>query len=160
MSDVVELDETDIKILNMLIKNARTKLTDIAKECGTTSVSILNRIKKLREQKIITGSTLSLRAARIGLPVMATIGVNIDADKELEALDAIKEQAYLVEPSQSIGEYDLTALVFAKSITELDQMAYSLKEKHGARKVTISVWSGVAQLNFANINLAPLKRQK
>ena len=143
MSDIVELDETDIKILNMLIHDARTKIKDIAKECGTTSVSALKRIKQLKKLKVITGSTLSLKTVGIGLPIMATIGVNIDGNKEFEVLKAIEEQAYLVEPSLSTGEYDLTALVYAKSITDLDKIAYSIKQKFAARNVTVNVWSSV-----------------
>ncbi len=159
MSAFVELDETDIKILNMLIKNSRTKLMDIAKECESTSVSVLNRIKKLKMLEVITGSTLFLSSEYVGLPVFAIIGVNIDADRELKALKAIQDQVSLFEPMQSIGEYDIVALIFAKNISELDKIAFSLKEKHGARKVTLSVFSSV-HLAFDNINLAPLKRKQ
>ncbi len=158
MSDIVNLDETDIKILNILIRDARTKRKDIAKECGTTSVSVLKRIKHLKKLKVITGSTLYLKAVGIGLPIVATIGVNIDGNKECEVLKAIEEQAYLVEPSLSTGEYDLTALVYAKSINDLDKIAYSIKEKFEARNVTVNVWSSVPQLVFENVDLQPLGR--
>jgi DNA-binding Lrp family transcriptional regulator len=158
MSTVVEFDETDIKILNMLIKDSRTKLTDIAKECGTTSVSIINRIKKLKTLNVITGSTLFLSTEPVGLPVFAVVGVNIDAGREPEVLKALEEQASLVEPIQSHGEYDIVTIVFAKNISELDKIAFSLKEQHGASKVTISPISN-AHLLFNNINLTPLKRK-
>ncbi len=132
----------------------------MAKECGTTSVAVLNRIKHLKKLKVITGSTLSLRSGNIGLPIMATIGINIDGNKESEVLKAIEEQAYLVEPSACIGEFDLTALVFARSINELDKIAFSIKEKFGAINVTINVWSGIPQLVFENVDLQPLRRKK
>jgi DNA-binding Lrp family transcriptional regulator len=158
MSTVVELDETDIKILNLLIKDSRTKLTDIAQECGTTSVSVINRIKKLKTLNVITGSTLFLSTEHVGVPVFAVIGVNIDAGREPEVLKALEEQASLIEPIQSQGEYDIVTIVFAKNISELDKIAFSLKEQHGASKVTISVISNV-YLSFSNINLTPLKRK-
>ena len=160
MSDIVELDEIDIKILNMLIKDARTRLKDIATECETSSVAILNRIKQLKKLKVITGSTIFLDVTRIGLPIVATIGIKVDADKELEVLKALETQAHLVEPSQSIGEYDLCALIFAKNITELDKIAYSIKEKFAARKVTINLWSGIPTQTYENIDLQPLRRHK
>ncbi len=158
MSTVVELDETDIKILNLLIKDSRTKLTDVAEECGTTSVSVINRIKKLKMLNVITGSTLFLSTERVGLPVFAVIGVNIDAGREPEVLKALEEQASLVEPIQSHGEYDMVTIVFAKNISELDKIAFSLKEQHGALKVTINVISSL-HLLFDNVNLAPSKRK-
>jgi Lrp/AsnC family transcriptional regulator, regulator for asnA, asnC and gidA len=158
MSTNVEFDETDIKILNMLIKDSRTKLTDIAQDCGTTSVSVINRIKKLKNLNVITGSTLFLNTDHVGLPVFAVIGVNIDSGRELEVLKALEEQASLVEPIQGHGEYDIVTIVFAKNISELDKIAFSLKEQHGASKVTINVISGI-HLQFDNINLQPLKRK-
>jgi DNA-binding Lrp family transcriptional regulator len=160
MNEIVEIDDMDVKILNMLIKDARSRLKDIAKECGTSSVSVLNRIKRLKNLKVITGSTIFPDVSRIGLPIVATIGINVDGNKEPEVLKALEEQAYLVEPAPSIGEYDLTALVFAKNISELDRIAFSIKEKYEARKVTINVWTGTPTQTYENIDLQPLGRHK
>jgi DNA-binding Lrp family transcriptional regulator len=160
MNEIVEIDDMDVKILNMLIKDARSRLKDIAKECGTSSVSVLNRIKRLKNLKVITGSTIFPDVSRIGIPIVATIGINVDGNKEPEVLKALEEQAYLVEPAPSIGEYDLTALVFAKNISELDKIAYSIKEKYAARKVTINVWTGIPTQTYENVDLQPLGRHK
>jgi DNA-binding Lrp family transcriptional regulator len=155
MSGIVEIDDTDVKILKILIKHARTRLKDIAKECGLSSVSVLNRIKRLKKLKVITGSTLYPNLGALVLPIVATIGVNYNGNRDQEIIKLIGEQTYLVEPSPSIGEYDLCALVFAKSINELDKMAYSIRKHFEASKVTINVWSGPPQLVFANIDLRP-----
>jgi len=157
MPDTVELDQTDIKILNILISDARTRLKDIAKECESTSVSILNRIKRLKKIGLITGSTITPNVESIGLPIVATIGIKIDGKNEREIFKILEEQTYLVEPSQCIGEYDLCALVFAKSVSELDKIAFSIKEKFSAREVTINVWSDQPELVFKNIDLQPLR---
>jgi DNA-binding Lrp family transcriptional regulator len=157
MSNILELDETDIKILNILIIDARTRLKDIAKECESSAVSILNRIKRLKKIGLITGSTIFPNAQGIGLPIIATIGISIDGKNEHEIFKILEEQTFLVEPSQSVGEFDLCALVFVKSVSELDKIAFSLKEKFSAREVTINVWSGQPQLVFKNIDLQPLR---
>lgn len=153
---IIELDETDIKILNMLIKDARTRLKDIAKECKTSSVSVLNRIKRLKNQKVITGSTILPNVSAIGLPIVATIGINIDGNKDPEIIRTMEEQIHIIEPTSSVGEYDVTGLVFAKNISELDKIAYSIKEKFNARKITINVWSGVPAMVYENVDLQPL----
>lgn len=159
MSNIIELDETDIKILNMLIKDARTRLKDIAKECKTSSVSVLNRIKRLKNLKVITGSTIFPNVAAIGMPIVATLGINIDGNNEDEIIKAIEKQTHLVEPSPSVGEYDLCALVFAKNISELDKIAHSIRERFAARKITINVWSGDPTMVYENIDLQPLGRK-
>ena len=158
MSDTVDLVEMDLKILNMLIKDARTRLKDIAKECGTSSVSVLNRINRLKKLQVITGSTIYPSLNVLGLPIVATIGINFDGSQDQEIIKLISEQTHLVEPSRSIGEYDLTALVFATSINELDKMAYSLRKHFSASKVTINVWCGLPQNTFENVDLRPRNR--
>ncbi len=155
MGEIVEIDDIDIKILGMLIKDARTRLKDIAKECGTSSVSVLNRIKRLKKLKVITGATLYPNIDALGFPLVATIGVNFDGNIDQEIIKLIDKQAILVEPSASVGEYDLCALVFARTVSELDKIAYSIREHFAAQKVTINVWSGPPLNTFENIDLNP-----
>ena len=52
------LDEVDHQILDMLIDNARTPFTDIAKKLLVSAGTIHVRVKKMEEEGIIKGSTL------------------------------------------------------------------------------------------------------
>jgi DNA-binding Lrp family transcriptional regulator len=159
MPPIVKIDEKDAKILHILIKDARARLKDIAKECGISSVSALNRIKRLKKLKVITGSTLFPNIAELGLPFATTIGVTIDGNEKDDVLKTIGEQTKLVEPSASIGEYDLCALVFAESINELNGIAQLVKKKFGAREVALNIWSVPPFQVFENIDLNPIKEQ-
>ena len=159
MGEIVEIDDIDVKILNMLIKDARTRLKDIAKECGTSSVSVLNRIKRLKKLKVIIGATLYPNINALGFPLVATIGVNFDGDIDQEIIEFIDQQSFLVEPSVSVGEYDLCALVFTRNIADLDKIAYTIRERFSARKVTINVWSGPPHNSFENIDLKPFGKR-
>jgi len=160
MSGIIEIDETDIKILNMLINDARTRLKDMAKECETSSVSVLNRIKRMKHLKLITGTTLFPNVGALGLPIVATIGVNFEGNLDQEIIKLIDEQSFVVEPSRSFGEYDLCAVIFAKNISELDKIAYTIKERFAARTVTINVWSGPPHMNYQKIDLKPKEAGK
>ncbi len=159
MSSTVDLDDMDLKILNMLIKDARTRLKDIAKECGTSSVSVLNRIKRLKKLKVITGATIYPNLRVLGLPIVAGLGINFDGSQDQEIIKLLSEQTQLVEPSRSIGEHDLSALVFAQNISELDKVAYSLRKHFNACKVTVNVWCGFPQNTFENVDLRPWTRK-
>ncbi len=159
MAPIVEIDEKDAKILSILIKDARARLKDIAKQCGISSVSALNRIKRLKKLKVITGSTLFPNVGELGLPFVTTIGVIIDGNRKDEVLKAIGEQTNLVEPSASIGKYDLCALVFAQNINELDRIAQVVRKNFGAREVALNIWSGPPFQVFENIDLHPTKEQ-
>jgi DNA-binding Lrp family transcriptional regulator len=80
MSDLsAKLDPIDLTILSMLIKDARTRLKVIAKECGTSSVVVLNRIKRLEKLGVLSGTaTLFISLSSLGLPIVATIGIIFD----------------------------------------------------------------------------------
>jgi len=157
MSPTVEIDEKDVKILNILIKDARARLKAIAKECGISSVSTLNRIKRLKKLNVITGATLFPNMGELGSPLVATIGVVFDGKQSDEIIRVISKQTNLVEPSTSVGKYDLCALVFAENATELNKTAKLVKEKFGAREVAINLWSGPPRIVFENIDLQPTK---
>lgn len=120
MGATVKIDEKDNKILGILIRDARARLKDIAKECGISSVSVLNRIKRLKKLGVITGATLFPNLNSLGFQIVATIGMETDSNED-EIIKFIGEHAKLIEPSTSIGKYDLTALVYAESLVALEQ---------------------------------------
>jgi DNA-binding Lrp family transcriptional regulator len=157
MGAVVKIDEIDEKILRLLIKDARTRLKDIAKDCNISSVSVLNRIKRLKTLGVITGATLFPRVALINLPTIANIGINLDSNEsnEDEIIKLIGEQINLVEPSASVGKYDLCALVFTESVSELDKAVYAVRKCVGVRKIDVNIYSGEPHFVFENINLQP-----
>ena len=53
------LDEIDHQILDILIENARTPFTDIAKKLVVSAGTIHVRVKKMEDEGIIKGSTLT-----------------------------------------------------------------------------------------------------
>ena len=154
LNDTVKIDETDKKILSILIQDARTRLKDIAKECNISSVSVLNRIKRLKAQGVITGATLFPSLNALGFQIVATIGIETDSDED-EIIKFIAEHTDLIEPSPSIGKYDLTALVYAENIAALDKVVYEVRKRFGVRKVTVNVWTGHPHMVFENIELQP-----
>jgi Lrp/AsnC family transcriptional regulator for asnA, asnC and gidA len=157
MDTTVNIDETDTKILHVLIQDARTSLKDIAKECGISSVSVLNRIKRLKKLGVITGATLFPAINILGFQIIATIGMETDANTD-EIVKFFKEHTYLIEPSTAIGEYDLCALVYAENIANLNEKTDAVKRRFGIRKVIVNVWSNIPHMTFENIDLKPTKK--
>ena len=159
MGTRVHIDNIDQKILNILIKDARTRLKDIAKECNLSSVSVLNRIKRMKTQGLITGAALSPNLFALGLQIAATIGMETDSHEE-EIIKFIDENTKLIEPSTSFGTYDLTAFVLAENLAALDKVVFEIRRRFGVRKVTVNVWSGQPHLAYENIDLQPTECNK
>lgn len=95
MSNSVKLDAIDYKILSMLITDARARLKDIAKECETSSVVVLNRIKRLKRVGVLTGTaSLFPNLTALNLPIVATIGITFDGKPNEEVFRLISQQTY------------------------------------------------------------------
>lgn len=152
--NVTKIDEIDNKILHILIEDARTSLKDIAKKCTISSVSVLNRIKRLKKLGVITGATLFSSLDTLGFQIVASIGMETDSNTD-EILKFFREHTCLIEPSLSIGEYDLSALVYAENISNLNDCIDMVRRRFGIRKVTVTVWSGLPFMNYENIDLRP-----
>jgi DNA-binding Lrp family transcriptional regulator len=58
MNPEVKPDEIDGKILRALIRDAHTKLKEIADDCGLSSSAIVKRIKRLKGIGVIVGTTV------------------------------------------------------------------------------------------------------
>lgn len=93
MAKPVQIDDIDDKILHILILDARTSLKDIAKQCGLSSVSVLNRINRLKKLGVITGAILFPLLNKLGFEIAATIGIETDAavDEILKILTHIQQ---------------------------------------------------------------------
>jgi Lrp/AsnC family transcriptional regulator, regulator for asnA, asnC and gidA len=159
MSTKVEIDDIDLKILNALIKDARTKIKDIAKDCNISSVAVFHRIKNLKKNGVITGATLYPNFKKIGGLVVATLGIDLEAGKEEEVFDILQKQMDLIEPSPSVGKFDLCALVFAENLASLDSATHAVRNRNGVKKVTTNIWVKGA-LFFENVNLQPGKTEQ
>lgn len=159
MNPTVEIDEMDNQIIHLLIKDARLSLREIGKECGISSVSVLKRIKRLRKLGVITGATLFASLDNFGLYIVASIGMETENNADInEILRFFSEHTCLIEPSVSIGKYDLYALIYAEDFNALNDRVEMVRRLNGIRKVAVSVWSGLPLINYENVDLMPKKR--
>jgi DNA-binding Lrp family transcriptional regulator len=160
MSQTVEIDEIDAKILSALIKDARTRLKDIAEECGVSSNAIFKRVKRLKEAGVIKRATLFTNLTCLGYTHPATIGVSLNPDQEQRVTKLIQNRRdlNLAALSQSVGKYDLFIFLIAKSVDELDDLKNAIMKEHGVAHVSVNFWSR-PRFNFENVNLNPKRAE-
>ena len=92
------IDKTDQKILSFLVNNARMPYLEIARECGVSGAAIHQRVKRLENNGVITGSRLLVKPQALGLNVCAFISVTLsEASKYPEVVAALKKIPEIVE---------------------------------------------------------------
>ena len=59
-----KIDSLDKKILNILSKNARIPFKDVAAECNVSRAAIHQRVQRLTDEGVITGSGFDVNPNR------------------------------------------------------------------------------------------------
>ena len=117
------IDTIDQKILSCLIKNARMPYLEIARECGVSGAAIHQRIKKLEEKGIITGSRLLVKPEALDLTICAFVAISLAHSSDYETvIDALKKMSEVVECHFVTGEFSLLVKIYCANNDHLMQM--------------------------------------
>ncbi|TDD34180.1 Lrp/AsnC family transcriptional regulator [Saccharopolyspora elongata] len=77
MRESVELDSVDWRILEELQNDATLPNRVLAERVGLAASSCLQRVRRLREQGVITGSHIDVNPAATGLALEAVVAINV-----------------------------------------------------------------------------------
>ena len=136
MAETYTPDETDRKIISLLMKNARMSVKEIAKELYLTSPTVSTRIKKLRENGIITGFHASVDLSYFGYNIKAFVNLEVDPKDKKEFYDFIEKIPNVIECNCVTGDYSMIIEVAFKRTEELDHLINVL-QKYGHTKTLI-----------------------
>ena len=107
------MDEIDIKVLEILKRNARSKYVKVADAVGLTEGAVRRRIKELTKQGVIKRFTIETTVELEGIVLVKT-----EPTRTKEATVAIRKIANRV--FETSGDYDIAALIQAYTIDELN----------------------------------------
>lgn len=115
-----QLDNIDRIILASLTSNARKPYLEIARECGISGAAIHQRVHKLEENGVITGSRLMVKPQALGLGVCVFINITLsETGKYREVIDRLRKIPEVVECHFVTGKYSLLVKVFCQNNEEL-----------------------------------------
>jgi Lrp/AsnC family leucine-responsive transcriptional regulator len=117
------MDHADLRIVDLLQRNARTTQSELAKAVGLSQPAVAERIKKLEEQGVITRYTARVDAAELGVDVTAFIGVGIEHPKFFDAFTKkVKGLDEVLECHRVAGEDSYFLKVKTKNTRTLDRL--------------------------------------
>ncbi len=119
----VQIDELDQKILDLITKNARIPFLEVARACGVSGAAIHQRVQRLLNLGIITGSAFIVDPQKLGYNTCAYMGIYLEKasydTKVVKALSLIPE---IVECYHMTGQYAIFAKVQAKTNLHLKKV--------------------------------------
>lgn len=118
-----KIDNLDRKILNIIMNNARIPSKDVAVECGVSRAAIHQRIQRLIEMKIITGSGYTVNPKMLGYNTCTYIGVSIERGSMYrDVVSQLEDIPEVVECHYTTGPYSMIIKVYAFDNQHLMQL--------------------------------------
>lgn len=97
------IDEIDWKILKELQINARTTFAELGRRVGLTTPAVIERIRKLEDAAIITGYSVEIDTAKVGLPITAFIRMSITGVDYSHIIEVVSESTEVLECHRGTG---------------------------------------------------------
>ena len=117
------LDSLDKKILNIVIRNARIPSKDVAAECGVSRAAIHQRIQRMIDLGVITGSGYNVNPKFLGFTTSTYIGVNLERGAMYrDAIPHLQNIPEVVECHYTTGPYTMLIKLFARDNEHLMQL--------------------------------------
>ncbi len=159
MPPQVKLDGIDVTILRSLQKDARTNFTDIARKCGVSVDTIMNRFRKMSRKGIVRGTTVLLNPRRFGSDCVACLEIDVDFPYMNEIVDLIEKKLDVLFCTPSMGRHDIFAIASLRSVEKLSQLKESIKGHPMVREVKASIWVDEILLCPENFEFEQIKKE-
>ena len=107
------IDNLDKKILQIIMKNARIPSKDVAQECGVSRAAVHQRIQRMIDMNVITGSGYHVDPKTMGYTTCTYIGIKLERGSmyrtvvpELEKIPEVVECHFVT------GKYALLVKIY------------------------------------------------
>jgi len=130
-----KIDVLDRKILNVITRNARIPFIEVAERCGVSRAAIHQRVQKMFDNGVITGSGYQVNAESLGYTRSVLVGVELSSGmKYPNVVEALKGIPEVTEEYYTLGAYSLLIKMFAKNDKDLLRLLNELQRIDGIAK--------------------------
>jgi Lrp/AsnC family transcriptional regulator for asnA, asnC and gidA len=125
MAKKYEIDKTDLKILEILLQDAKKPFTEIAKKIYVSQGTVHVRMNKLEEAGIVEKTTLRINYGKLGFDITAFIGIYLEKsalyEKVLAKLEEIPE---ITNVHYTTGNYSMFVKIHCRDTGHLKEVLY------------------------------------
>jgi Lrp/AsnC family transcriptional regulator for asnA, asnC and gidA len=120
---VPDIDALDEKILKMITKNARTPFLEVARECGVSGAAIHQRVQRLLNIGVVTGSEFVINPQKLGYNTCAYMGIHLEkAGYHKKVVQELAKIPEIVECHYITGQYAIFIKVQTKTNKHLKKL--------------------------------------
>lgn len=117
------IDNLDRKILEIIMRNARIPSKDVATECGVSRAAIHQRIQRMIDLEVITGSGYHVNPKILGYSTCTYVGVRLEKGSMYrKAVSALEDIPEVVECHFTTGPYTMLIKLYAQDNQHLMEL--------------------------------------
>lgn len=125
MGKDLDIDNVDKRILSILMQDAKTPYTEIAKRIHVSGGTVHVRMKKLEQLGIVSGASLSVDYTKLGYDISAFLGIYLDKSSLFDQVsDELKKIPEIVGAHYTTGLYSIFVKVVCRDTRHLKNVLH------------------------------------
>jgi Lrp/AsnC family leucine-responsive transcriptional regulator len=135
-----DLDESDVRILEALQRNARSTYAELGVLVSLKAPAVHDRVKRLEARGYIRGYAARLDAPKLGFGLIAFVSAYTTADVDYERFgNAVASLPEVAELHSVAGEESFVLKVLTRSTAHLDDFLSRLKAVPGIGRTKTTI---------------------
>lgn len=123
LSTSKNIDDLDQKILRLITQNARIPFLEVARECGVSGAAIHQRVQRLMNMGVVTGSEFVVSAEKLGYNTCAYMGIYLEkASFHKHVVEQLLQIPEIIECHYTTGQYAIFLKIMTKTNKHLKQI--------------------------------------
>jgi Lrp/AsnC family transcriptional regulator for asnA, asnC and gidA len=117
-----QLDDVNLKILDILSRDSSTPFVEIAKQIGISDATVHIRVRRLTAAGIISKFTISVNNNLLGYDHLAFMGINVEPGSAEEVTVNLTNIDEVLEIHEMHGRFDLLLKIRAKDLNQMREI--------------------------------------
>jgi DNA-binding Lrp family transcriptional regulator len=130
----MQLDDTDRRLLAVLLEDARISQRGLAQRIGVAQGTITNRLRRLEDLGVIKGYTVLLEPESIGWTMTVITGLRIEKGSMINVQQNIAADPRVFAVYDVTGDYDSMVLARVQSRKDLDDLTKTVFTLKGVQR--------------------------
>ena len=130
----MQLDDTDRRLLAVLLEDARISQRGLAQRIGVAQGTITNRLRRLENLGVIKGYTVLLEPESIGWTMTVITGLRIEKGSMINVQQNIASDPRVFAVYDVTGDYDSMVLARVQSRKDLDDLTKTVFTLKGVQR--------------------------
>lgn len=121
----LEIDKTDLQILEILMQDAKKPFTEVARRVHVSGGTVHVRMNKMEQAGIVEKTTLKVNYAKLGYDITAFIGIYLEKSALYDqVLSNLKRVPEITSIHYTTGNYSMFVKIHCKDTNHLKEVLH------------------------------------